>query len=298
MAAFATSYKRLFLIFSTFVILRLHYTAFDYCLQCASYILATESITTMEQILLLSLAGLLSGVINSIAGGGGILLYPALLVTGLPPIMANATSSLVILPGSVSSAYGYRKELGKVPRSYIWLAVPCLIGSVIGCYILVNTAPSTFEKLAPWLVLSAVMLLALQTKLHHWLSKQSRRRKIHWHTLPIICVLLFPLAIYGGFFGVGFGLMMLALLGFSSLKNTLQMNGVKNLASIVMASVATIYFVSSGLINWRAGLIMAAGNAVGGYAGARLAHKISAHHVHTLTIAIGLIISIVLIVKS
>jgi uncharacterized membrane protein YfcA len=252
----------------------------------------------MQHFLILLLPGVLGGMINAIAGGGGIVMYPALLASGLSPLVANATASLVVWPGSITSAIGYREELKKVPRAYFWLLLPCFAGAIIGSYILVHTRPVTFEKLAPWLVLSAVLLLALQSRIHHWLTQQTKKRKLHWHTLPLICLATFPLAIYGGFFGVGFGLMMLALLGFTNLANIYQMNGLKNVCGIIMAVVATIYFMHAGFINFSSGLIMAAGTAVGGYAGSRLSQRISAHFVHDMTITIGLIISLILIVKS
>lgn len=251
----------------------------------------------MQHILLLLVTGVIGGAINAIAGGGGIIMYPALLAAGLPPIIANTTSSLVVWPGSLTSAYGYRKDLKKVPKSFFWLVIPCILGSLLGSYILTHTKPSTFEHLAPFLILSAVLLLAMQSRIHRFVTKQTKSRKIMWHTVPLVCAAAFPLAIYGGYFGAGFGLMMLALLGFSGLKNIYQMNGVKNLAGAVMAIVATLYFWHAGLINWPAGLVMAAGTTVGGYVGSRLTHKISAHLVHDLTIAIGLIITIVLLFK-
>lgn len=252
----------------------------------------------MQHILLLFIPGLLGGMINAIAGGGGIVMYPAMLASGLSPIVANATVNLVVLPGSATSAFGYRKEIAKIPRYYFWLLIPCFIGSVIGSYILIHTNAVTFEKLAPWLVLSAVILLALQSRIHRWLSKQSKKRKIHWHTLPVLFLATFPLAIYAGFFGVGFGLMMLALLGFTTLRSVHQMNGLKNLCGIVIAAVALTYFARTGLIDWQSGLIMAVGTAIGGYTGSRLSQKVSAHVVHDATIVIGTIISIVLIVRS
>lgn len=252
----------------------------------------------MQHFLILFIPGILGGMINAIAGGGGIVMYPALLASGLNPIVANATASLVVLPGSTTSAIGYRKELRKVPHYYYWLLVPCFFGAVIGSYILVHTDPVSFERLAPWLVLSAVLLLAIQSRLHRWVTKQTKKRKIHWHTLPLLCMAAFPLAIYAGFFGVGFGLMMLALLGFTTLKSVYQMNGLKNVCGIVLAGVSVTYFAHTGLIHWQSGLVMAAGTSIGGYTGSRLSQKVSAHVVHDLTIVIGLIISIVLIIRQ
>lgn len=252
----------------------------------------------MQHFLLLFIPGILGGMINAIAGGGGIVMYPALLASGLNPIIANATASLVVLPGSASSAFGYRQELRKIPRYYFWLLVPCFFGAMIGSYVLVHTDPGKFERLAPWLVLSAVVLLALQSRIHRWVTKQSKKRNIRWHTLPLLCLAAFPLAIYAGFFGVGFGLMMLALLGFTTLKSVYQMNGLKNVCGIVLASVSVAYFSRTGYIHWQSGLVMAAGTTIGGYSGSRLSKKVSAHLVHDLTIAVGLIISIILLIKQ
>lgn len=225
-------------------------------------------------------------------------MYPAYLASGLTPLMANATASLSVLPGSSASAYGYREHIRKIPKKYWWLLVPCLMGSFIGNFLLVRTQPEFFERLAPWFVLSAVALLAVQSRLHRWLSKQTKKRKIHWHTLPLLCIFALPIALYCGFFGVGYGIMMLALLGFTGLASIHQMNGLKNCCGIVMSTISVIYFSHAGLIHWQSGLIMAAGTSIGGYTGSRLSQKVSAHLVHDLTIAIGLVISIVLIVKQ
>ncbi len=252
----------------------------------------------MQHFLLLFIPGVIGGMINAIAGGGGIIMYPALLAFGLPPIIANTTSSFIVWPGSLTSAYGYRRDLRKVPKKFLWMAVPSVTGSLIGAYILIHTPTAKFEQIVPWLILSAVILLATQSRIHRFLMKQTKKRKIHWHTMPLILLATFPLAVYGGYFGAGFGLMMLALLGFSGLKNIYQMNGVKNLVGATMAMTATIYFWHNGMVDWSAGLTMAFGTAIGGFTGARLTKKISAHLVHDLTVAIGLIIAIVLLVNS
>lgn len=251
----------------------------------------------MEHILILLGAGVIGGLINAVAGGGAIIMYPALLLSGLSPIVASATSSLVIWPGSLASAYGYRRELRKVPRSFAWLIIPCLIGSLIGSKLLIGIDPHVFKELAPWLVLSAVILLALQSRLHRLLSAQTKKRKIHWHTMPLIFTAIFPLAVYGGFFGVGMGLMVLVVLGFTKLQGTHQLNGVKNLISVTIGIVAMTNFIGADLINYSAGLAMAVGAIIGGLAGAKIAHKVSAHTVHDATVVIGLVIAIILIIE-
>src|SRR3989344_3045523 len=252
----------------------------------------------MDQFFLLISLGIVGGMINAIAGGGGIILYPGLLAAGLSPLAANATASMVALSGATTSTLGGSKQLKRIPKLYLWIAVPCLIGSVIGASFLVHTQPTTFEQLAPWLVLSAVILLALQSRIHRWLESQKQRRKLHWHTLPLIFTAGFGLAIYGGFFGVGYGLMMLAILGFTTLKDIHQMNIVKNFTGVAVSLVATIFFAEAGLLDWRAGMIMSIGAATGGYLGVHLSQKISSHLVHDLTVVIGVVITAVLLVKN
>jgi len=250
--------------------------------------------------IILILVGLVSGIINSIAGGGGILIFPTLLAAGLPAIIANATSSLVVWPGALTSAYGYRNYIKKIPRYYLLLLVPCFFGSIIGSFTLVHTSNTFFEKLTPWLVVIAVVLLALQPTIHKQMAKRSKKSKNKHsiRTVIIVSLLVFPLAIYGGYFGVGYGIMMLAFLGFTSLTNIHQMNGVKNVGGACIAIISTVFFVRAGLINWHAGLFMLSGCAIGGILGSKIALKISATTVHNITVIAGCIVAIYLLVKS
>ena len=250
--------------------------------------------------ILLFIAGLAGGAINAIAGGGGILMYPALLASGIPALTANATASLVVWPGALSSAYGYRDSVKKIPRYYWWLLVPSVIGCIIGSLTLIHTSSSTFERLSPWLVVFAVLLLAFQP----WIRSRVEKRSHHSlkrHPLRVvfvICLLALPLSIYAGFFGVGYGIMMLAFLGFTNLKTIHQMNGLKNIIGSVMAIIATIYFAHAGLIHWHQGLVMSVGTVCGGFLGASLAQKVSSKKVHDLTVIIGGTIAIILLVQS
>lgn len=252
----------------------------------------------MEHFLLLFIPGVIGGMINAIAGGGGIIMYPALLASGLNPITASATAWFVVWPGSLASLYGFRKSFSKVPRLYLWLVLPCVAGAGLGAVIMSHTQPETFGKIAPLLVLSAVLLMAVQSRVHRWLTTEKKKFKIHWHTMPLVYICMFPLAIYGGFFGAGFGLMVLAVLGFTNLKGIHQMNAVKHFCGLGMAIIVNIYFARKGLVDYSSGVIMAAGTFTGGYAGARLTQRVSTHLVHDLTVIVGVIISVVLLIKS
>ncbi len=262
---------------------------------CCEHLLKTN----MQHFLLLFIPGIIGGAINAIAGGGGIILYPALLAVGIPPINANATVSFAVLPGAVAATVGYRQHLAQVAKHFLWLILPCMVGAFFGARLLATIHPDTFASLSPWLVLSAVILLALQSRINHIILSEKRLIKTTRRiAVPLLYLVVFGLAIYGGFFGAGFGLMMLVVLGFSSLKNQYRMSAVKNLCGIGISSVAASYFALHGLLSISSGCAVAAGTIVGGYSGSRLSQKISTHLVHDLTVAIGLIIAIVLLVKN
>ena len=240
--------------------------------------------------LILFLVGILVGGMNSIAGGGMLIGFPVLLAAGLSPLAANITGNIVILPGQLSSAFGYRKYLRTLPRSYLLLAIPCAVGAAIGAVILRHTPSSSFQHLVPTLILLAILLFSFQPFLHahihrHLHGPVNHRQRLQ--PLLIIGVAMFPLAIYGGYFGAGFGFVMLALLGFTKLQDINQMNGLKNLMAVLIASVSIICLYSSGRIDWQHGLVMGAGNFIGGYVGSTSVQKVSSHSIRIIVILIG-----------
>lgn len=232
--------------------------------------------------------GILVGAMNSIAGGGMLVGFPVLLAFGLPPLAANVTSNTVIMPGSISSAYGYRRYLSKLRKRYLLLLVPCIVGAAIGAIILRNTSSDQFQQIVPMLVGFAVILFAFQPLLHFHLHRHIRGKQKGLASLLVIAVVLLPVAIYGGYFGAGFGFIMLAFLGFTKLHEIHRMNGLKNLASACIAFTSLICLYSTGLIDWHLGLMMAAGSIVGGYYGAVLTQKIPSHIVRIIVIVIGI----------
>ena len=248
--------------------------------------------------LLLLLTGIVVGTMNAIAGGGMLLGFPVLLAIGLPALVANATSNIIILPGQLESAYGYRAYLKQVPRVYLWLLPPCAIGAAVGAYILRHTSSNSFEELVPGLILFAVVLFAFQPLLHFHLHKQLKTRKVDNRPLLYIGLALLPLAIYGGYFGAGFGFVILAFLGFTSLHDVHKMNALKNLAASTMAVVSIIVLLSAHLIDWRHGLVMAAGTTIGGYFGARLAQRLPSHTIRVIVITIGLVTAVYLFLRQ
>src|SRR5258706_3092518 len=175
---------------------------------------------------LLMAAAFLAGGVNSIGGGGTLLSFPALVWLGRPPIIANATNSVALWPGSLAGVYGFRQELRKVQRWLLLLTIPSLMGGALGAWLLLRTSEKTFVRIVPLLILSATLLLAAQemvTRRLGLLARAHERPTTGWVTF--VFVFQFLVGIYGGYFGAGMGILMLAGLGLIGLTDLHQMNG-------------------------------------------------------------------------
>jgi uncharacterized membrane protein YfcA len=253
----------------------------------------------MYELIALFGAGLVAGLVNSVAGGGALLMYPLLLSLGLPPIVANATTTISIWPGALSSAYGYRKYIKKIPKYYFWLLVPGLLGGIIGAVILRKTSNHSFKLVVPWLIIMAVLLLSFQPKIHKWLKKRKKNtKKAGALSFILIAIAIFAMSIYGGFFGAGLGIIMLAVLGFTKLTDIHQLNGLKNLIATFINLVASIYFIHYHLIDWHYTPLLLLGTVIGGYIGATYSNKLPSHLIRKIIIIIGASVGIVLLVDS
>lgn len=239
--------------------------------------------------IILFLTGIIVGVINAVAGGGGLIGFPVILAVGLKALTADATNYVAILPGQVAAALGYREYIRKVPKIYLLLVIPCVAGAAVGAHLLRSTSIENFEKLIPFLVLTAVATFALQPVLHFHLLKHMRSRNKSIGKFIAIGLVTFLLTIYGGYFGVGMGFAILALLGTTRLQEIHTLNGLKNLAGVIVVVVAIISIFTAHLINWHYGLVMGAGNLIGGYAGARIAQKFNPRFTRIAIIIYGAI---------
>ena len=252
--------------------------------------------------LILVLTGIIVGGMNSVAGGGSLIGFPVLLALGTPAIVANATLSLVVLPGNIGATYGYRKYLKRVPKQYLLLLIPAVIGSGIGAYALRRTSFTDFEHYIPWLILFAAILFAFQPffykQLHHHIHNAKNNKELLKPILKFSFVVL-VISIYAGYFGAGFGFVMLAFLGFTKLHNHVhRMNALKNVIVIFTSLTTILVLFSSHLIDWRQGLIMAFGNFIGGYYGAIWAQKVSSNVLRVIIIIIGFSTAIYLGLRS
>ena len=244
-------------------------------------------------------SGVIAGAMNAVAGGGTIITFPTLIWTGLMPINANATNTVALVPGALAGAWGYRREMqGAEPKRYL-LLIPSCIGGLIGGILLRYTPPATFAALVPALILFAVILFALQEPIQKKLrgAQTSIEPTTTSWWLFGASVLQLLTGVYGGYFGAGMGIMMLATLSLLGFANIHQMNGLKNLLGMTINLVAALYFIFVGLVHWPEALVMAVGAIVGGYAGAGLARKLGAKFVRVSVIVIGVGMAISLLLK-
>ncbi len=226
------------------------------------------------------IASILGGAANSVAGGGTLLTFPALIGLGVPPVAANATSTVALWPGGLSSMLGYRDSL-RVVRAWAGaLVVPSLLGGLAGAWLLTRTTDAQFKAIVPWLVFGATLLFLLQPRIAAWLRSRSGEvpGAISADTLPPppgmwAAVVQFAVAVYGGYFGAGAGIVMLAAFGLLGLSNVHQMNGLKNFLALLFNFVAIVTFSISGLVQWPIAVVMALGSIVGGHYAARYAQR-------------------------
>jgi len=242
-------------------------------------------------------AAFLAGAINSVAGGGTLVSFPALIWLGLDSVTANATSTVAIWPGSVGSAWGYRRELVSAEPRFRWLIVPSLTGGLAGAILLRSTPPSTFDRRVPYLILFATLLFMAQESVQRLLKTADprSRRSRKWFAGAV----LFQLAVgvYGGYFGAGIGILMLAALSILGLTDIHEMNSLKVVFGGSLNGVAALYFMYAHMVYWPDVVIMAVAAIAGGWGGAGLARRLGRTAVRRIVIAIGFSMAVSLFLK-
>jgi uncharacterized membrane protein YfcA len=231
----------------------------------------------------LGMAALAAAAVNSIAGGGTLLTFPALLAV-VTPVVANATSTVALVPGSLSAAWGYRREMRGLRRWLLLLTPPSLVGGLVGACLVTQLDPAYFDALVPWLILSAATLFLLQPVL----ARPARRRE-RPHAVTVVSVVFFQflVAVYGGYFGAGIGILMLSALGLMGFKDIHAMNGLKNFLAACINGISVAEFIRAGIVDWRLAAFMAPIAIVGAYVGARLAQRVDRRWVRASVVVIG-----------
>jgi uncharacterized protein len=247
--------------------------------------------------LILFLAAFIAGAINAVAGGGTLLTFPSLVWVGLPSTIANATSTVAIWPGSLGGMWGYRHDLRGLPKATYALIVPSVIGGVIGAVLMVMTPTRVFDRLIPLLILFATLMFVLQEPVQRLIrtADEAHLGSTKW----LIGALLFQflVAVYGGYFGAGIGILMLAAFGIIGFTDIHQMNGLKTFLALCINGMATSYFIWNGMVSWPHALVMAVGAIVGGVWGAGVARRLGPKGVRTIVIVVGVTMAISLLLR-
>jgi len=254
---------------------------------------------------LLVIAGAAAGLINSIAGGGTLVTFPTLVWLGRPPILANASNTVALWPGSLAGMIGFRREMAGCSRIFPWLAIPSILGGVSGAALLLSTPARLFSFIVPWLILFATLLIIFQGRLQRrfTLPDEEHRDSGREGEMPLrkrglMITSQYLIGLYGGYFGAGIGILMLALLGLLGHKDLHRMNGLKNGLAMCINGIAAFYFVFHGAVIWMDSFALAVGAILGAYGGAGLARRLGRDFVRKVVIAIGFIMAFSMLFRS
>lgn len=246
---------------------------------------------------LLLVAAFTAGALNAVAGGGSFLTLPALVFTGVPPVVANATGTVALLPGYMAGAWGFKDDMAPPPGlSMKQVVVLSLIGGSAGAALLLFTPDATFRKVVPWLLLAATAMFAFGPQLRAWASGKNAE-----HAAPSVAkaaIGMLIVAIYGGYFNGGLGILLLALFGLLGQTQLNAMNGMKNLVSALLTAIAVVIYAVGGIVQWKQAIIMMVAATLGGYLGVRVARKIPAHILRWGIVATGLVMAVLFFIKG
>ena len=241
---------------------------------------------TASDWILLALGGFGAGAMNAIAGGGTFISFPALLAIGLPPVTANASNSVALWPASLASAWAYRRELARYRQHLPRLTLAAFVGGALGGGLLLVTSNALFARLVPWLLLTATLLFALAPRINRWLEARRRagpRQALGWGgTLFQLLV-----SVYGGFFGAGMGIVMIAAIAMQGIEDLNEINALKNWLSAVIYSVAALTFTLGGAVSWPHTLVVLLAAAVGGYLAGYVARRLPAIWLRRFILLVG-----------
>jgi uncharacterized membrane protein YfcA len=243
-------------------------------------------------IALLVSAGFAGGTVNAIAGGATFFTFPAMLAAGVPPVAANASNTVALFPASLAASVALRRELATVRPHLPRLLTVGLAGGIAGAVLLLATSDRAFMALVPWLLLLATLIFAFSPQLLAWVRAHRGADTIIFRPSAGTLVLIAVCAVYGGYFGAGVGIMMMAGLALAGLEDLQVANALKNLLAGAINGIAVVVFVASGVVVWPAALVMLAGAVLGGVFGARIARRIPKLVFRWLVIAIGSLLTV------
>ncbi len=238
---------------------------------------------TVSDGVVLAASAAAAGVVNAVAGGGTLLTFPALLATGVPPVVANATNTVAVFPGQLASSFAYQSHIVEERRRAIALAVPSLLGGILGAWLLLALPEKAFAVAVPWLIVFACVVLAFQGQLKLLVAHAPHAN----HPAALWVAQLF-ISVYGGYFGAGIGILMLAAMGILLPSSMQHANALKVLFSTLINAIAAVIFAVMGAVFWPQAVLMATANIAGGLVGARLAKRLPPAGMRGFAVAVGL----------
>jgi uncharacterized membrane protein YfcA len=251
----------------------------------------------LQTTIFLFFAGILGGALNAVAGGGSFIAFPALMFSGVPPIQANATNAVALWVGVTASSGAYRKHLDISRRVMIPLAVTSVIGGIVGAFLLLRTPAHTFLEILPWLMLGATLLFVFGGRLARG-SKSGLAHDASRTAIGVAALFELVVAVYGGYFGGGVGIVNLAMLAALGMTDIHAMNALKVVLGGIINGIAVVTFIVAGAVAWKPGFIMIAGAIVGGYFGAHYAQKLPQSWIRAFVIAVGTGMTIYFFLKA
>lgn len=250
--------------------------------------------TSASGLAFLLAAGLVSGAVNAVAGGGSLLVFPALLAVGLPPLPANVTNSVAQWPGYLGLLVGARQELPGQGRRLLLTSTVAVVGSAVGCVLLLVLPGSVFDAVVPVLVLLASALLGLQPWLKRWVGVPEPGRP---DRMAVLLPAIFLAAVYGGYFGGALGVILIATLSLCAGDDLRRLNAAKAVLSLVVASVTVVIFSVFAPVDWKAVALLAPTTLIGGYVGARLARRLPDTVLRVAVVTLGVAVGVYLLVR-
>ncbi|HEU5266725.1 MAG TPA: sulfite exporter TauE/SafE family protein [Jatrophihabitans sp.] len=249
---------------------------------------------TVWQGLLVFVAGIGAGTINTVVGSGTLITFPTLLAVGVPPVTANVSNTVGLFPGSFVGAYGYRRELAGQGRRAVVLGTASISGAIIGAVLLLTLPPDAFKAIVPALIVLALVLVVFGGRITAFLT--ARGRGLRHHVGPGLWLLTLGTGVYGGYFGAAQGVLLMAFLGMFLAESLQRQNALKNVLAGLVNFVAAMVFIATTHIDWAAALYIAAGSIVGGIIGAHIGRRLAPNVLRAVIVIVGVAAIVQLVV--
>ena len=247
---------------------------------------------------LIFLAACVAGFINAIAGGGTLVTFPILIAIGIPPVIANVTNTVALVPGTIGGMWAQRKDFQSQYHRLLKLLPFAILGGIVGGLLILHTSEQTFRSIIPYLILMATLLLAAQVRIKNWVTSRLGNAHNEMHNPIIMIGMVFLAAIYGGYFGAGLGVILMAVLGLVTDDSLTRLNFLKQALAFAINLSAAIYFAFSGKVDWGIAFVMMFGFILGGLMGGKLAGKIKPELLRWIVVSAGLIAAIIFFIKD